>query len=175
MSQNLVPLIGLFCGGLFILAFVAAGVFLIYQSVRSRKKADASQAWPATTGQVTDAQVTRHTSTDSDGDTSVNYIPKVSYTYLVLGQEYQGDKIGFGFQQSFGSSAKAQAALERFPVGGQVAVFYDPDNPAEAVLERKAGGSTLSLVLGIVFIVISVCLGCPGLVALFLAPWSTSQ
>jgi len=175
MSQSLVPLIGVFCAGLFILVFAAAGVFLIYQSVRSRQKADASRSWPATSGQVTDAQVAHHTNTDSDGDTSEHYTPKVSYTYQALGQEYQGNKIGFGFQQSFGSSAKAQAALARFPVGGQVTVYYDPNNPSEAVLERKAGGSTLSLVLGIIFIVVSLCLGCPGMVALLLAPWSSSQ
>jgi hypothetical protein len=119
--------------------------------------------------------VSHHTSTDSDGDTSDHYTPKVKYTYQAIGQEYEGDKLGFGFQQSFGSQSKAQAALARFPVGAQVTVYYDPNNPAEAVLERKAGGSTLSLVLGIIFIVVSLCLGCPGLVALVLAPWSSGQ
>jgi hypothetical protein len=154
-------MIGLLCGGLFILVFAAAGVFLIIQSIRSRKKAETSQSWPATSGQITDARVEHHTSTDSEGDRSDHYTPKVSYTYQVLGQAYEGNKIGFGFQQSFGSQGKAQAALTRFPVGGQATVYYDPNNPAEAVLERKAGGSTVSLILGIVFLVISLCLGCP--------------
>jgi hypothetical protein len=168
-------MIGLLCGGLFVLGFAGIGAFLIYQSVRSRRKADASQSWPATSGQITEAHVSHHTSTDSDGDISEHYTPKVKYTYQAIGQEYEGTNIGFGFQQSFGNPGKAQATLARFPVGGQVTVYYDPNNPAEAVLERKAGGSTVKLVLGIIFLAISLCLGCPGLVALVLAPWTTGQ
>jgi hypothetical protein len=173
MSENLGPVIGLFCGGFFVLVFAGIGAFLIYQSVRGRQKADASQSWPSTSGQITEASVSHHTSTDSDGDTNDHYTPKVKYTYLAIGQEYKGDKLGFGFQQSFGSLPKAQAALARFPVGAQVTVYYDPNNPAEAVLERKAGGASMSLVLGIIFITVSVCLGCPALVGLVLMPWSS--
>jgi len=175
MSANLGPILWLVFGGLFILVFAGLGAFLIYQSVRSRQKAEASQAWPATSGQVTEAHVEQSTSTDSDGDTSTSYTPTVSYTYRVLGQEYQGDKIGFGFQQSYGSPSKAQAALASFPVGKQVTVYYDPNKPADAVLERKASGSTPTLGLGIIFIAVSLCLGCPGLVALVLMPWSSGQ
>jgi hypothetical protein len=170
MASNLGSIIGMLCGGLFILVFAGAGVFLIYQSIRSRQKAEASQGWPATSGQITDAGVGHHTSTDSDGDRSDHYTPKVSYTYPVSGQTYEGSKIGFGMQQSFGNPGKAQAALARFPVGAQVPVYYDPNNPAEAVLERKAGGSTVSLVLGIVFLLVSLCLGCPVLAAVILGP-----
>jgi len=169
MSENLGPVIGLLCGGFFVLVFVGAGGLLIYQSIRSRKKAESSQSWPATTGHITDAHVSHHTSTDSDGDTSDHYSPKVRYTYPVAGTTYEGDKIGFGFQQSFGNASKAQAALTRYPVGGQISVFYDPNNPADAVLERRAGGSNVSLMIGIVFLVIGACLGCPGLVALLIA------
>jgi len=175
MSENLGPMIGLLCGGFFVLVFAGIGAFLIYQSVRGRQKADASQSWPSTSGQITEAHVSHHTSSDTDGEMSDHYTPQVKYTYQAIGQEYQGDKLGFGFQQSFGSQAKAQAALAPFPVGAQVTVYYDPNNPAEAVLERKAGGATLSLVLGIIFVVIGLCIGCPALVGLVLAPWSSGQ
>jgi len=82
----------------------------------------------------------------------------------VAGQEYKGDKITFGFTQGYGNYAKAQAALARYPLGAQVTVYYNPANPTDAVLERKAGGSTISLVLGIIFILVSLCLGCPVIV-----------
>jgi len=170
MEPSLGLFIGMLCGGMFILVFAGAGAFLIYQSIRSRQKAEVSQSWPATSGQITDARVAHHTSTDSEGDRSDHYTPKVSYTYQASGQTYEGSKIGFGMQQSFGSAAKAQATLARFPMGGQVAVYYDPNNPAEAVLERKAGGSTMSLILGIVFLLVSLCLGCPVLTVVILGP-----
>ncbi len=174
MQTEIGSMIGFACGGFFILAFASAGVFLIFQTIRSRKKAEASQSWPFISGQVTEARVSRHTSTDSDGDTSVSYSPLVKYHYQVAGQDYEGAKIAFGFQQSYNSQAKAQAALERFPVGGHVSVYYDPNNPSDAVLERKAGASTLGLVLGIIFLVISLCLGCPGLMIALIGTFSSS-
>jgi hypothetical protein len=32
----------------------------------------------------------------------------------------------------------AGRVVERYPIGAQVMVFYDPQNPSDAVLERKA-------------------------------------
>jgi hypothetical protein len=162
VNTNLIlQLFGLFCGGIFILAFAGAGVFLLVKSFKDRKKAETSQGWPATQGQIIAARISESTSTDSDGDRSTSYSPALEYTYNVAGQEYKGDKIAFGFTQGYGRYAKAQAALARYPLGAQVTLYYNPANPADAVLERKAGGSTISLVLGIIFILISICLGCP--------------
>ncbi len=154
-------LIGLLCGGGIILLFAGVGVFLIYTSYKGRQKAGESQKWPSTAGQIVEARVTRSMHTDSDGDTSYSYAPYVRYTYQVAGQEFTGDKITFGFKQTHSQEQKANQALARFPMGGQVSVYYDPTNPAEAVLERTAGGSTVSLVLGIVFLAVSACIGCP--------------
>ena len=161
MSTTIGPLIGFLCGGFLILLFAGVGGFLIYKSFRDRNKAEISQSWPSTPGQITEARVDRSRRTDSEGDVDYSYAPAIEYTYQVGGQEYSGHNITFGFRKSSSSHAKAEAALARFPIGGQVTVYYDPNNPGEAVLERKAGGSTLSLVLGIVFLVISLCLGCP--------------
>ena len=174
MPENLGLVIGLLCGCFFVLVFIGVGAFLIFQSIRSQRKAESSRAWPAIAGRLIDAQVSHHTSTDSDGDTSHHYTPKIRYSYQVAGQYYEGNKIGFGFQQSYSSQAKAQAALSRFPPSGEVSVYYDPQNPAEAVLERKAGGSTASWMIGIVFLVIGLCLGCPGMVTLLVASLSAS-
>lgn len=154
-------LFGLICGGGIILLFAGIGVFLIYTSIKGRQKAGESQKWPSTAGQIIEARVTRSTHTDTDGDTSVSYAPYVRYTYQVAGQEYTGEKITFGFKQTHNQEQKAQQALARFPLGGQVSVYYDPANPAEAVLKRTAGGSTVSLVLGIFFLAVSACIGCP--------------
>ena len=163
MSENTSLLFGVLCGGFFVLLFAGIGAFLIYYSFRSRKKAESSQGWPSTSGQVTEARVSHHTSTDADGEAQDSYSPEVRYHYQTGGQEYEGSKIGFGLQQSFSSRSKAEQALTSFPQGSQVTVFYNPANPAEAVLERKAGGSTLSLVLGIIFLLVGLCVGCSGL------------
>lgn len=176
MQTDFGSLIGILCGGFFVLLFGGIGAFLLFKAYKTRQQADDSQGWSGVQGQVTDARVDRTTRTDSDGDIQYSYSPNVSYTYQVGGNTYYGDKLTFGFQQSFSSEAKAQAALQRFPVGGNVTVYYNPANPNEAVLERSAGGFGVSLVIGIVFVLIALCTACVGLLALVLsiAGWTTT-
>jgi hypothetical protein len=153
-------------GMIFVLLFGGAGFFLIYRSLQSRKQAEASQSWPSTPGVVAESRVTSSTSTDSDGDTSTTYSPHVEYTYQVGGQEYRGKDITFGFKQGYGNPSKAEEMVTRYPEGSPVTVFYDPAKPQRSVLERKVGGFGSSLVIGIIFLVIGLCLGCPGTVLL---------
>jgi hypothetical protein len=159
--DTLIPVIGLCCIGIFALGFGGGGVFLIYFTRKNQQKADASQGWPATTGTIIDADVSRSMHEDSDGDNHYSYSPHVRYTYQVIGSEFTGDKITFGFGKGYGSEAKAQQALANYPVGKQVTVYYDPENPASAVLERKAGGSVIGYILGGIFILVGVCMACP--------------
>ena len=166
MSDTTSLLFGLLCGGGLALVFGGIGAFLIYQSIQQRKKAGASQSWPSTAGQITHASISHSTSTDSEGDTTDSYSPHLSYTYQVLGSQYTGDKISIGFQQSFSNRNKAAEILAHYPEAAQVAVFYNPQNPAEAVLERRASGSTVALVIGIIFAIVGVCTGCGTLVGI---------
>jgi hypothetical protein len=83
-----------------------------------------------------------------------------------MGNTYSGDKIGIGFQQSFSSNKKAEEITARYPAGAQVPVYYNPANPNEAVLERKASSSTVTMVIGVIFAVIAICSACSGIIAL---------
>jgi hypothetical protein len=169
MSGIGVTIFGAICGAVFILGFMGVGIFLIYRSVQSRKKAEASQGWPSTIGQINESRVSHSVYTDTDGDSRDSYTPYVEYTYQVAGQTYTGREITFGFKQGFSNASKAQAMLAKFPVGAQVNVYYDPADPQQAVLERQAGGYGAGLVLGIIFLVIGACLGCGGVFALISA------
>ena len=69
----------------------------------------------------------------------------VSYSYVVKGKRYECDNIQFG-GLSIGSSiaglfGKPQV-LEDYPKGKSVRVFYNPNNPDDAVLKRKLPAST---------------------------------
>lgn len=166
MDDILLRSLGFLCGGVFVLGFAGAGIFLLVKNFRERKKSAASQNWPTTQGQVTATKVVENTNIDSDGYTSVTYTPMVTYRYQVAGQEYTSDKVTFGFRKGSSSRAKARQALVNYSGDAQVTVYYDPSDPVEAVLDREVGGSTLSLVLGIAFLLIGLCLGCPVLYSL---------
>jgi hypothetical protein len=161
-----ITILGAVCGVIFILGFIGVGIFLIYRSVQSRKRAEASQGWPSTVGQISESRVSHSVHTDTDGDSRDSYTPTVEYTYQVAGQEYTGGDITFGFKQGYGNASKAQTVVGKYPVGAQVSVYYDPADPQQAVLERQAGGYGVGLVLGIIFLVIGACLGCGGVFAL---------
>ena len=59
----------------------------------------------------------------------------MQYSYQIAGQGYQSVKLAPG--PDVGGSG-ARKVVAKYPAGAQVMVFYDPQNPSEAVLERKA-------------------------------------
>jgi hypothetical protein len=149
------------CGGFFVLVLLALGIFLIVFSVRSRKKAEESQAWPNTTGSITLSEVKRIVNRDDDGNESYAFIPSVEFSYSVAGQSYSGKRLAFGGSIAQKDPAAVQKGLERYPVGAQVTVYYNPEKPSEAVLERQAGGIKWAMTLGILCLVLSFCIACP--------------
>ena len=77
----------------------------------------------------------------------------VRYGYQVMGSEYQGDKIAFG-PKTGGACGKAMKVLSKYPKGGTVTVFYDPEKPSVAVLERNI--SKAFLVYGVILLAMGI-------------------
>jgi hypothetical protein len=158
--MNGIPVIGIICGGFFLLLFGAIGILLIFKSVNDKKKVGASANWPSTTGSITRSSVAESVSTSND-DNITHYYPQVTYTYQVAGTTFEGKHIMFGAVES-GSHTKAQATIALYPVGKSVSVYYNPADPKEAVLERQSKSSNIMLILGIVFLVMALCTLCIG-------------
>jgi len=121
---------------LFPLIFIGIGLLLIFIYFRNLAKVRASQAWPAVQGTVIESWVRRTESTDDDGSVSYSYYPEIQYQYQVMGSQYQGDKITFGLK-SGGNRTKAEKAIAKYPTGANVTIYYQPDKPENAVLERS--------------------------------------
>ena len=139
-------------GGFF---FLAAAILLFF-TLRTRKKSEASLNWPSTSGAITSASVRQNSSTDEDGHVRHSYSPLVEYDFSVNGQAYTGKRINYGITAS-PTRAAAQKEVDRFPVGMQVTVFYNPEKPNEAVLEKKLVKSKVGLILGLVFLGLTLC------------------
>jgi hypothetical protein len=91
-----------------------------------------AQDWPGTMGVVTMSTIQIRRTSKSRSE-----IPVVGYQYQVNGQTYTGGTIRAG-EQFFNVRlmGDAQKTVERYPVGAQVMVYYNPANPAESALER---------------------------------------
>ena len=138
MKTELLLAIGIIVFVLFILNIV----FLTILFFMRRRMAAVSQ-WPATMGNVIMSTIQRRSSEDGYTD-----YPVVQYSYQVAGQSYQSDKLAPGPEVG-GSGARKVVA--KYPAGAQVMVFYDPQNPSEAVLERTAPAQWLMWLILAIF------------------------
>lgn len=111
---------------------IAGIVWFLYSR---RQKANtirqASQTWITTAGKVIKSRV------EVSGGEVTSVYPRVIYEYEVRGRQYQNDQIRAGDKYwASGTSQEAYKTVDRYPEGQDVTVYYNPENPAEASLER---------------------------------------
>ncbi|HNQ93037.1 MAG TPA: DUF3592 domain-containing protein [Anaerolineales bacterium] len=123
--------------------FVILNVVFLAIIFFTQRKMNAVQSWSSAMGTVMASYLERRSSSDG----STNY-PVVQYSYQVGGQAYQGAKIAPGMEVG---GTGAGRVVEKYPQGAQVMVFYDPNNPSDAVLEKKARAQWLMWLLLVVF------------------------
>lgn len=142
-----------------VLVAVGIGVLLIRR--RSAAKQAASLAWPRCDGRITHAAV----ESARDKDDNETYSAHIAYAYSVNGQSFNADRLTWGGRASSGDSRAAEAAVARYPVGSAVQITYNPENPAEAVLEpANTGGLRTLMMVAVTFIAV-------GLVFLAIGPF----
>ncbi len=136
--------------------FAVIGGGIVYLGYLSYVKSQASKSWPTTQGSVVSSEVTAHRSRSKKGHHRTTYGANVRYEYTVNGVQYSSDKISFGEYRTH-SRGPAQATVDRYPPGAEVVVYYNPDQPEEAVLEPgKMGGIMILFIVGGMFGVVGV-------------------
>lgn len=126
------------------LAGVLAGRLLLEQ-VKGWRQAQASRNWTPTAGRIVDAKLERM------GVRRNLLRPHLEYEYHVAGRHYASTRRVFEGLQLYEDRA-AQAILARYPAGQAVTVYYDPDQPSEATLERRQAGLASGLLIGLVLL-----------------------
>lgn len=116
-------------------------LFLLGSEALEVRQARRSQAWPVTEGTVLRSEVVvERVQADDD------FHAEVTYRYRLNGREYQGDRIGFGFELSDRLDS-AEAIVARYPAGSSILVYYDPADPSQSVLEPGATAGNKLLVM----------------------------
>jgi hypothetical protein len=131
---------------------VSGGAFGFY-FVESRKQ-KAIESWPTTRGQITDSELVEDVSwsRDSDRDERIvrTYTPDIRFSYRVGKTDYAAASWKPGGVMAYGTRRFGEEVVARYPVGQDVAVYYDPAHPDVAVLDPKnRDGSGLPIVLGV--------------------------
>jgi len=125
------------------LVFLAAGVAVLIYGIGIIREARACARWPQVIGTVirAEAQVVGREKNRT------TYAPNITYRYVVDGKSYESSRHTL-VPRNTTSTQQLQAVLASFPVGGTVAVFYDPADPARCVLDTTVAGTEWAYAFG---------------------------
>ena len=155
MSQQMLVVIAI------VLPMLLIGVGIVWYARRSRAQIEASKGWPTVQGIVASSSCQRRL-TDADV-----YFAAVNFTYQVSGRDYQGNRLSFGGKVE-GNQDEMNKFVAEYPAGKIIPVYYDPQNPAVALLRPDmTGGATVMLWVGLVVTALAIALG---VMVLALAP-----
>jgi len=107
-----------------------------------------SRTWPSVRGKILSDRVEHRQNFDRQTHSYSNvYVPKVQYTFAVAGVAYTGSKVANRIFYSHNRKT-FDTLKKRYPAGAEVMVYYDPKDPAQAVLEPASWSNLPNLILG---------------------------
>jgi hypothetical protein len=75
------------------------------------------------------------------------YLPNIAYEYRANAAEFQSRQIFIG--QQFPSTIRfSNELVEKYPVGKEITVYYNPEKPEMAILERNRLKELLLYLIG---------------------------
>ena len=139
---------------LFIGPIVLIGASLVFYGLRQRSRARASASWPSVQGKALSAEVKEQVvKSGKTRSRQTWYRPTVEYEYQVNGVRHQSSRIAFG-NVSSQNEEDAQHILSQTVKAGLVQVFYNPQNPKDAVLLNADAPKSFGFILGGVLIIV---------------------
>jgi hypothetical protein len=138
------------------LVFFCGGCVVGLMAYRGINEARQSLQWPKAPGRIVRSEVDVSVHRERRGDLdrrkkeTRSYSAEIEYEYAVNGKALTGSRIAVITEQ-FGSKAWAEATSQKFPVGAEVTVSYNPAKPELCVLEPgRWGGAGFLLILSAV-------------------------
>lgn len=137
---------------------MSVGALLVAYALQ--RQARASAGWSAASGRVLSVQSDEFQSSTSSGKL---HRPSIVYTFEAGGMQHISDRVAFGWDIGWSTPRFFRRRLERYPEDALVTVYYDPQNPGDSVLERRAAG--LPVLLGCAVVLMGLALFAAGFFA----------
>lgn len=100
------------------------------------------KSWPTTKGTIEESR---------PGAEYNDLLPHIAFSYQLDNKQHQ---TVFMFPEGTHPLPEfSQAYLDKYPVGAEVTVYYNPDHPETATLEPQTKGDWMILALGLLMIV----------------------
>ena len=118
------------------IGFALIGIPLAWYGIHSYRKngaryARANASWVKTKATVLDARLEERESTDSDGDSTTWYDPKLHYRFVVGERAFEGTKTALCTPLTFWLEDLAQKWLGENAPGNGIDIWYDPEHPED--------------------------------------------
>jgi hypothetical protein len=123
---------------LLIALVIAMGVHYLLAFRRGQRRVRATAHWVSVRGTITAARVDAAHSTHGADLNTTDYAAAITYTYSFGKHSYTGSRLHLGERDRERSRRSTAREVARYTPGATVEVFYDPANPKEAVLQRRA-------------------------------------
>ena len=108
--------------------------------------------WPTSEGQISISTVIHGVREPGHRGPRIYYTPNVKYTFAVNDHEYTGNRIHVTRDHRYDSPSEAIPIANQYKAGDSVVVFYDPNNPQDAVLDIGANWELFICILGLIVI-----------------------
>ncbi|GAB4579204.1 MAG: hypothetical protein Fur0022_19420 [Anaerolineales bacterium] len=137
------------------------GLVLASRAWRGQRQSITARQWARVTGRVVTSTIAttmiRQRISTSTGRYRwlERYAPRIEYEYQVGAQRLTGTRLHFGEVLYSSDAASSQYIVNRYRVGSEVMVYYDPANPANAVLMPGIGWGTVIL-WGLAFLALGI-------------------
>jgi len=134
--------------------FFLAGTILFLYDVKGLINGYLSKTWPSTSGTIITSEISM-TLISHYAHYREHYTPLIEYSYTVNNVVYTNNRLDLGKQIS-GPPQFLGRIINAFPVGSEVIVYYDPEDPMSASIEPGIATSTyLHTGTGSLFLVIA--------------------
>lgn len=121
-----------------IILSIASGIAASLWGWRAIQRNRMKKHWPGVQGQISRV--------DQPANTS-DLAPHIHFRYQVDGKDYEQE---LAFSGDLSSPESVKHYLEKYPTGKDVEVFYNPNNPESATLDKSIGaGDWLVFAYGI--------------------------
>jgi hypothetical protein len=111
-----------------------------------------SARWPSTLGEIVRSEVVRKRG-GAGGSGHSYYEARIEYRYRVGGRSWTGTTIDLGGTVHTSLLGHAEKRCAAYPAGVRTLIYYDPERPQCACLERTGSGPLFLGAVGVVFAV----------------------
>lgn len=122
--------------------FGGFGAFFALMALALKRELDATRNWRSTWGRIERAEVDTFKAMSAGRDRRwiTLHAPLITYSYTVGGQRFSSSRTHFGGRMSLSRDFWARRRIAKYESGTPVMVYYDPDTPTSAVLQRRSAG-----------------------------------